>query len=46
MINGVMDYMKKNPKAYDLRKIFQVGIDYQIKVVKEKIEAVGSKNKS
>lgn len=46
MINGVMDYMKKNPKAYDLRKIFKVGIDYQVKVAKEKIEAVGSKNKS
>ena len=46
LINGIMDYMKDNPKAYDVRKIFQVGIDYQVKVVKEKINAVGSKNQS
>lgn len=46
LINGIMDYMKENPKAYDIRKIFKVGIDYQVKVVKEKIKAVGSKNKS
>lgn len=46
IINGVMDYMSKNPKAYDLRKINRVGIDEAKKVIKKKIFAVKSNNKN
>ncbi len=45
-ISAVMDYMKSNPEAYDIRKILRPAIDEQKRIAKEKIKAVKSDGKS
>lgn len=37
-ISGVMDYMDEHTDAYDIRKIFQEGIDKQEKIVEVRID--------
>ncbi len=46
IIEGVMEYMNNNPKAYDLRKINRVGINKAKEVALSKIYAVKSNDKS
>ncbi|BDV02184.1 MAG: fructose-bisphosphate aldolase [Candidatus Hepatoplasma vulgare] len=46
IISGILEYMDKNPEAFDLRKIFQVGINKAKEIAKEKIKAVGADNKN
>lgn len=46
LMRGIMEYMKDNPDAYDVRKIFQPGIDYQVEIIKERIKACRADNKN
>ena len=45
-MKGVMEYMKENPEAYDLRKISAKGIEYAKQVAINKIKAVMSDGKA
>ncbi len=45
-IGSIMDFMKQNPDAYDIRKIFRPGIDSQKEVAMKKILAVKSDGKN
>ncbi len=46
LIDGIMDYMGKNPKAYDLRKINEPGILNAKQIAINKIKAVKADNKN
>ncbi len=46
IIIGIIDYMNKNPKAYDLRKINRAGIDKAKEVALKKIYAVKSNSQN
>ncbi|AHK22638.1 D-tagatose-1,6-bisphosphate aldolase subunit KbaY [Candidatus Hepatoplasma crinochetorum Av] len=46
IICGILEYMYKNPDAFDLRKIFQEGINQAKEVAKSKIKAVQADGKN
>lgn len=46
IICGILEYMYKNPDAFDLRKIFQEGINQAKEVAKNKIKSVQADGKN
>lgn len=46
LIDGIMDYMEANPKAYDIRKIMEKGIANQVEIAEERIEQCMSASKA
>lgn len=44
--NGIKDFLKDNPEAFDPKKYCAVGMEYVTKLVKEKITVCGSKDKA
>lgn len=45
LIKGIMEHMNKNKDDYDIRKIMQLGIQYQVDIAKKRIEECGSNEK-
>lgn len=46
LIEGILEYLKHNPNAYDIRKIFQLGIDKQVIIIKKRIIACKANSKA
>lgn len=44
--NGIKDYLKENPDAFDPKKYDAVGMEYVTELVKNKIKICGSENKA
>ena len=44
--NGIKRYLEHNPETFDPKKYCGVGMEYVTKLVKQKIELCGSKNKA